>query len=231
MLLGHVFRRRREDITAHMRALLVLGCACVSMLLVAVVTPPMASASIQRVGVPASSGDTVEAVVDDDGTLDAATPSQLQPTVSFRGAWSKLTGTGSDYRGTESFTSELNDTVTFTFYGTSVSWWGRRQNNLGKVQVLLDWNSVGTVDQYSPTPVGTLTQQEIWSRTGLPMGWHTLQLRNLGAGGGAGGPYLLVDAFSYQGFTSWTTARATLEHTFFIDDQKGNGVGYDPTSA
>jgi hypothetical protein len=169
--------------------------------------------------------DTAEGVVDDDGTRDDPSQLQLQPTLSYRGGWSRLTGTGSDYRGTESFTSQLDDTVTFTFYGTSVSWWGRRQSNLGEAQVLLDWQTVATVDQYSPTPVGTLTQQEIWSRTGLPMGWHTLQVRNLGANGGVGGPYLLVDALSYLGFTPAATGGTS------IDDQRGNGVAFDPPSA
>jgi hypothetical protein len=168
---------------------------------------------------------SAEAVVDDDGTRDDPWQLYYQPVLSFRGAWSKLTGTGSDYRGTESFTAQLNDTVTFTFYGSSVSWWGRRQNNLGMAQVLLDWRSVATVDQYSPTPIGALTQQELWSRTGLPMGWHTLQLRNLGADGGSGGPYLLVDAFSYQGSTLVAVGGTS------IDDKRGNGVGYDPASA
>jgi len=71
----------------------------------------------------------------------------------------------------------INATATFTFNGTGIDWRSVKATNCGIAQVWVDSEAPQLVNLYNAS---TLRQQLIWSRTGLPNGTHTLNIRNTG---------------------------------------------------
>jgi hypothetical protein len=92
------------------------------------------------------------------------------------GAWSAVEdASASGGRYVSSSTAESHIVVRFN--GTSVRWLGPTGPGFGRAELHLDGRLVGTVDQYSETPVGLAT---VWSENGLADGQHALVIRVLG---------------------------------------------------
>jgi hypothetical protein len=108
--------------------------------------------------------------------------------------WSWTTGTDARASGGTYIASPGgNSTVTITFTGTGISWIGIADTCSGQAAVSVDGASQ-TVDAYRAAGGGW--QQTLFTRSGLPSGTHTLQLRALGTRqSGSCGSWIYVDAF------------------------------------
>lgn len=78
--------------------------------------------------------------------------------------------------------------VTYSFRGTSIAWFGARSSDLGRAWVEIDGEYIGTVDLYASS---SRTRQIVFART-LPDGDHTIKIRVVGT---SGRPYVYVDGF------------------------------------
>ncbi len=88
-----------------------------------------------------------------------------------------LTSTSAGYSGGSSeYTSLAGNTVTISFTGTGVNWYGRKYPNRGIAKVYIDGVLQGTVDQYGADAF----QQELFTKTGLTNGSHTIKIECTG---------------------------------------------------
>jgi hypothetical protein len=93
-----------------------------------------------------------------------------------------------DLRDDVHWTKTAGDSVSLTFSGTAVTVTGPKAPDQGTVEVYLDDKPAGTVDVHADA---RLTQQELFAKTGLKKGQHTLRLVL------ASGDVLRVDGFSF----------------------------------
>jgi hypothetical protein len=238
----HAHHGLRTRLWAATAATLILG------LTAAVVGPATQAVAAVPVDNPASPTVTVD---DNKKNTPDVGPGGVLPTMFYKvgqvydsTAWTHQTGTVTDYDGTESWSNTPQAEITFFFYGTSVSWYGRKQNNLGVAQVTVDNGTPTTVDQFSPTPVGQYTQQLSWSASGLSYGWHSLKIVNVDTTG----KYLLLDALTYTAmatsigisgsavaddsiwfFQHTTPAKSWFHHTGVSGAYLGTTTSSDPT--
>jgi hypothetical protein len=137
--------------------------------------------------------------------------------VAYGGTWTSWTDS-SCYGGSNKFDNTVSDYVQFTFTGTGVKWIGNKQSNLGKADVYIDGTlDTSGIDCYNGS---TLCQQELYSKTGLSNGQHTIKVVVNGQkNAGSSGVYLVVDAFKYVPASGvWTPV-----------DETGTGVTYGGT--
>lgn len=105
---------------------------------------------------------------------------------SYSGSWGVSSGRGAgDYMDDVHYTPSNGASAEFTFQGTGVDYITEKAPDMGLVDVYVNYVYQATVDCYSPT---RLSQQTLFSKTGLPAGTHTLTLVKVS------GPYMLVDA-------------------------------------
>ncbi|WP_343277355.1 discoidin domain-containing protein [Ligaoa zhengdingensis] len=97
---------------------------------------------------------------------------------------------GSDYAGTETFSTKLGATAEFTFEGVGVRFIGSKQNNVGKLKIYIDGEFKEEIDTYSDLG-NAMKQSPIYSIDNLPEGTHTIKVET------SGGKYncIVVDAF------------------------------------
>ena len=72
--------------------------------------------------------------------------------------------------GTARYTSDTNASVSFTFTGTAIQWYGQNDTNFGTAKVYIDGILAETVNVSGPM----ISQKLLFSRTGLPAGEHTI---------------------------------------------------------
>lgn len=72
--------------------------------------------------------------------------------------------------GTARYTSDTNASVSFTFTGTAIQWYGQNDTNFGNAKVYIDGILAETVNVNGPM----ISQKLLFSRTGLPAGEHTI---------------------------------------------------------
>lgn len=72
--------------------------------------------------------------------------------------------------GTARYTSDTNASVSFTFTGTAIHWYGQNDTNFGTAKVYIDGILAETVNVNGPM----ISQKLLFSRTGLPAGEHTI---------------------------------------------------------
>jgi len=97
------------------------------------------------------------------------------------------------YGGTHAFSRLTSATVTFTFSGTRVRWFGKRAANYGRAWVSVDGATPVLVDQYSSA---TLYRQRLFESALLQPGSHTLKIRVAGTkNSSSNGRYVDADAF------------------------------------
>ena len=90
----------------------------------------------------------------------------------YVGNW--VTAIEPDYlNADEHYSNVPNASVTFTFIGTRVSWIGGSNSEHGTANVSVDNGPVVTVNTYS---VSTLSQQTLFTKSGLKYGKHTLKI-------------------------------------------------------
>lgn len=113
--------------------------------------------------------------------------------VKYTGAWQSYTDTA-DIGGTEHFSAEKGATATLTFHGTSISWFGCRNHNLGIADVRLDGKIVAQgIDLYA-----TAKQygRMLFRADDLQAGEHTLEIIATGRkNADATNAFVLIDAF------------------------------------
>lgn len=84
--------------------------------------------------------------------------------------------------------SEAGAWAECSFVGSTVRWLGRRSDNSGCAEVLLDGQAVATVDQFSQNPKATVS----WEQTRLSPGRHTIRIRVLAEKNPASGGNLII---------------------------------------
>lgn len=72
--------------------------------------------------------------------------------------------------GTARYTSDANASVSFTFTGTAIQWYGQNDTNFGAAKVYIDGILAETVNVNGPM----ISQKLLFSKTGLPAGEHTI---------------------------------------------------------
>jgi hypothetical protein len=139
--------------------------------------PFTAIANLQVRGVPAT-GVT---------TLDDRSPQFV-----YSGAWQSCSNCGADlYAGTNSWDDLTNDSVSVTFTGTQIRFYGVKDPRHGIGAVSIDGGAETLVDFYAATRAGNTL---LWTSALLPAGTHTLRLRVTGsANPSAGNTWVVPD--------------------------------------
>ena len=117
--------------------------------------------------------------------LDSIWPGHIQPRpiqvddrdpeVVYTGEWTRFGDLKDCLEGSCSYTDD--GTVSWTFTGTSVDWYGFLDQNLGIVRVSMDGETVlDALDLYAPGP----SRQKLFSKTSLSPGQHTITVRTTG---------------------------------------------------
>jgi hypothetical protein len=108
---------------------------------------------------------------------------------SLRWSGSWTTRSASGFIGGKAHRSHIRDSsVTYTFRGTSIAWFGAKSTDMGKAWVDIDGKYVTTVDLYASS---SRTRRIVFAAT-LPDGEHTIRIRVVGT---SGRPYVYVDGF------------------------------------
>jgi hypothetical protein len=116
--------------------------------------------------------------------------------VTYNGAWTACTNESPYYNGTCHYSSTAAGYVEFAFTGTSITWYGLKNTDLGKADVYLDGAlAAGGIDCFSYTRAS----QKLFSRSGLPSGKHTIRVVVTGRKNSAsGGTALVHDYFEVR---------------------------------
>jgi hypothetical protein len=140
----------------------------------------------------------------------------------YSGSWGQASNPGL-YASTESYTQVANDSLTFQFSGTQISYVYTMATNLGYFNIMIDGNTIqSNVDGYLAPTGGNANYlwQKIWTYNGLTAGNHTIKIVATGTKNpSATDTYIAADAFivgtsyndnspsvSYAG--TWTSASA-----------------------
>jgi beta-galactosidase len=111
-------------------------------------------------------------------TAGVTTVDDRSPQFVYAGAWQSCTNCGSDlYAGTNSWDNTTNDTVTITFVGTQLRFYGVRDPRHGIGAVSIDGGAESSVDFYAATRAGNTL---LWTSPVLASGTHTFRLRVTG---------------------------------------------------
>ena len=122
------------------------------------------------------------------------------PALTYSGTWfhantSNSNYTGGDYDQTESWSSTTGSSMTISFTGSAVQWIGPKNNNGGIAAVSVDGGTATSVDTYDAS--GKVTQEVLYSATGLSSGTHTLTITVTGnKDSGSSGPTIVIDAIN-----------------------------------
>lgn len=135
--------------------------------------------------------------------------------LSYTGTWGDG-GSYTDYERTTRFTSAANNTLRFTFNGSSVAIIGRRAPANGTAIVSIDGQVQQTIDTFSSA---TLYKTILFQKTGLSEGQHTISLSANGArSGNSSGNLIEIDCLEYQ------TGGAAPTMTIVNDNTLGAGA-------
>jgi hypothetical protein len=185
--------------------------------------------SYEPPGSTGASADIDAFVVGTTGTSTEVDDPASSSVVYTGGGWTHGSTGSSNYDSTESFDQTANDTVSFTFTGTSVEWIAPVSNNGGYANIYIDGTLVASnITTYSAT---TYYQQVIWSTAGLSSGTHTLKIVVLGtkpAANTSGNEYVQLDAFIYG--TAAPVLLTTAPTVTLADNNTGcSGENYPAT--
>ncbi|MCD9020436.1 GDSL-type esterase/lipase family protein [Cohnella silvisoli] len=161
-----------------------------------------------------------------------ATPTVINDTVTsaiaYTGSWQLYSARGvGDYADDVHATIYNNDYFVFTFTGTGVEYVTEKDSGLGDVDIYIDNVLQATVNCYNAT---RLSQQTVFSKTGLAPGTHTLKAVK------KNGTYMIVDAMKFYPIGSVYVNNATsvavgsyeIAYTGSWQHYKNRGVGdYD----
>ena len=90
-------------------------------------------------------------------------------------AYSPMSSGGADgyFHGDSHTTAKVGDWASFSFVGTGVKWIGAKNADHGQADVYIDGELDATVSTIGPQ---WLKQQELYTKTGLPLGPHTMKI-------------------------------------------------------
>lgn len=92
-------------------------------------------------------------------------------TVTYSGTWNDDSNS-SFHNGTARYTNESGASVSFTFNGTAIQWYGQHDTNFGTANVYIDGDLVSEVNAN-----GTMaSDQLLFEKTDLTAGQHTIQI-------------------------------------------------------
>lgn len=129
---------------------------------------------------------TLAAVVYESSRGRIVTLNDDAPGIMYTGNWNKSTNRGlGDYMDDVHWSETGHDSFAYTFAGTGIEVVSEKDPSQGDMDVYVDGVFKQTISTYNPTKI---TQQTVYSITGLPFGKHTLKVvKN-------SGHYLLLDA-------------------------------------
>jgi len=140
--------------------------------------------------------------------------------------WGHASGEGAPanpYDGTNSWTGTTGDSVTFTFVGTQLTFYGITDPGHGIGAVSVDGGTATDVDFYSATRTGDVA---LWQSPVLPSGTHTFKLTATGQKNPASsGPFITVDRVTFVG------EPPPPVHTSIPVDPSGTGRTFDGIGA
>lgn len=115
--------------------------------------------------------------------------------ITYSGTWGTWEG-NPGYFGTEHYSETAGSDAIFIFTGSKVTYYGFKRNDLGFAEILLDGQSVGTVDCYNSSG---LYFEPLYESPELPYAQHTLAVRVTGQKAAqSSGTEIIVDAFRYS---------------------------------
>jgi hypothetical protein len=120
----------------------------------------IACARLAAADIPGDAADDWQAVNDTD------------PAVAYSGDFTSSSD-GGYYEGDLHYAKAVGDSCSFAFFGTGVKWIGNKNIDHATADVYLDGILDATVDTSAP---GLQRQQELYARTGLAPGAHTLKI-------------------------------------------------------
>jgi len=113
------------------------------------------------------------------------------PLIKYNGSWNQ-NAAPNRLNGTQSYSNQAANSVSFTFTGTQVSYVYARQSNMGMAQIKIDDSVVDQLDEYSPTPLGL----QVATYSGLAEGTHTIVVTILDSvNAQSTGSYVVLDGF------------------------------------
>ena len=143
-------------------------------------------------------------------TVDLGYLDDRDPRIQYTGSWDTYEA-GSDYAGTEHFSSKVGDSCELEFTGTGIRFIGSKQKNTGKVKIYIDDVFKEEVDTYSNLG-NDLKQAVIYSIEDLTEGKHTIKLETSGGNANC----VVVDAFE---ILSGADSSAKVEAKLVVDQQ------------
>ncbi|KAI0372957.1 copper radical oxidase [Pilatotrama ljubarskyi] len=123
--------------------------------------------------------------------LGAKSYDSSSPLLHYSGPWTESFSSAYIQKSIRS-SSEPGASMSFTFTGTGVEWFGNQDPRHGVAQVYIDGQLVREIDAYNENP---MKQQRLFWNFGLSEGKHTLKIINSGSRNSASkGTYIDVDA-------------------------------------
>ncbi|MFD0670910.1 hypothetical protein [Cohnella sp. GCM10027633] len=144
--------------------------------------------------------------------------------ITYSGAWgyapNRIYG---DYQNDVHHTSANNDFVQYAFTGTGISYITEKNSDQGNVDVYIDGVFQTTLNL---TASSRAVQQNVYTKTGLPYGSHTIKLVK------TSGTYMLVDAFKVTTGATPTTVNDNASGIAYtgawaVSGARGFGDYYD----
>jgi type II secretory pathway pseudopilin PulG len=180
------------------------------------VTTTVTSAATSNVSVPEPA-----MIVGVYGNTTTTTDDPASSSVVYNGAWTHDTNDSGNYLNTQSYSGTTNNSVTFTFTGTSVTWLTSLSANHGYANVVLSSGST-TLQSTQVDTYGNTHEYPAYSSATLPYGTYTLKISVAGSeDSNSSGPYVAIDAFIIGGAVTLLTTKpnVTLTDTGCADNE------------
>ena len=113
--------------------------------------------------------------------------------IMYTGTWKEPYAADGYYGGDQISSNSDDAAASLTFVGTGVGYVTEISTSCGLVEVSIDGQVAETVDTYTSAAIGT-KQLELFTKTDLPYGAHTISIRLAGASGSSN-PHVKLDAF------------------------------------
>ncbi|HCT92525.1 MAG TPA: hypothetical protein DF613_14280 [Lachnospiraceae bacterium] len=152
------------------------------------------------------------------------------PRVKYDENWAPY-DSGSDYAGTETYSTALGASCELSFEGTGIRFIGSKQANVGKVKIYIDGEFKEEVDTFNELGGGDLKQTEIYRIENLAKGTHKIKLETSGGHANC----IVVDAFEILGnenVTKKVVSKLVIDNQWYYPNLGwGNYTGRSGTLA
>jgi type II secretory pathway pseudopilin PulG len=147
------------------------------------------------------------------GNTTTTTDDPASSSVVYNGRWTHDTNDTGNYLNTQSYSSTTNNSVTFTFTGTSVTWLTSLATNHGYANVVLSSGST-TLQSVQEDTYGNTHQYAAYSSATLPYGTYTLKISVAGSkDSNSSGTSVAIDAFIIGGPVTLLTTKPNVTVT------------------